>query len=116
MEYNITQQKELETVSNLIANASLGTVWRVLRYEPPTPKKTQNQGKGFARGFTTLSDAEVKEKKQAKGGNAKDSKEDYSKEDYSKEYISNEDFSKEGFSKEGCCKEDCYKEDCCKGK
>ncbi len=40
MEYNITQQNELEMVRNLIANATSGTVWRVLRYEPPTPKKT----------------------------------------------------------------------------
>ncbi len=63
MEYNITQQKELETVCNLISNAPSGTVWRVLRYEPPTPKKTQNQGKCFARGFKTLSNAEGEEKK-----------------------------------------------------
>ena len=64
MEYNITLQKELDTVCNLIANASSGTVWRVLRYEPPVPKKTQNKGKSDASGFTTLSDAEGEEKKR----------------------------------------------------
>ncbi len=63
MEYNITQQKELENVCNLITSAPSGTSWRVLCYELPTPKKTQNQGKGFARRFTKLSNAEGEETK-----------------------------------------------------
>ena len=36
--------------------------WRALRYDPPIPKKIQNQRKSYAPGFTTLSDDEVQEK------------------------------------------------------
>ena len=45
---------------------------RVLRYEPPTPRKAQNRGKGFAVGFTTLSNIEREEKKEVKNNTAKD--------------------------------------------
>ncbi len=41
MECNINKQKELETVCNLITNAPVGAIWRVLCYEPPTSQKNK---------------------------------------------------------------------------
>ena len=70
MEFDISQQKEFDTVEQLITNASSGTVWRVLRYESSIPKKMQGQGGAYAPGFTTLSDVEREAKMTSKEATA----------------------------------------------
>jgi len=50
MEFDISQQKEFDTVEQRITNASSGTVWRVLRYKSSIPKKIQGQGGAYAPG------------------------------------------------------------------
>ena len=68
MEFNITEQKEFDTVRKLITNAPSGTTWRVLCYKPPAPKKTKNRGKSYAPGFTTASNLEEEEKRKSNSG------------------------------------------------
>ena len=70
MEFDILQQKEFDTVEQLITNASSGTVWRVLHYESSIPKKMQGQGEAYAPGFTTLSDVEREAKMTSKEATA----------------------------------------------
>ena len=45
IKFNVMEWKELDTVCNLISNASPGTGWRVLCYKAPTPKKAKNKRK-----------------------------------------------------------------------
>ena len=65
MEFDVTDEKDFDTMQKLIAKAPLGAKWRVLRYEPPVPKKTKKKGKSYAPGFTTASDHEDEPNRQS---------------------------------------------------
>ena len=58
IEYDMCEKTNLESIRYLICNPPKGTIWRVLRYELPNPKKAQKQGRSHAPGFTTPSDDE----------------------------------------------------------
>ena len=61
LEYNVTNKPEWDIVKNLINNNARGATWRALYYVAPTAKKQNKKkkgGRGYAKGFTTLSDTE----------------------------------------------------------
>ncbi len=70
LEYNIVEESEWKTVKKLIIKPASGATWRALKYVAPTAKKVtkkKNSGKGFAKGFTTLSDTEQGENEKTDG-------------------------------------------------
>ena len=75
-EYNVMNTKEWNIVKKLIGKPTPGAVWRALHYSASTAEKhstKKNSRKSFAKGFTTLSDAELSDYESTVAGSAKES-------------------------------------------
>ena len=62
LEYSATDKEEWNIIKKLIKKPAPGAQWRALYYTASTAKQystTKRSGKGFAEGFTTLSDEEL---------------------------------------------------------
>lgn len=73
LEYNAMYQSEWKTVKKLIAKPASGATWKALYYVAPTAKKhkrKKNSGKGFSKGFITLSDEKESRNEEAVGADA----------------------------------------------